>query len=180
MKPSLKQIFNNLFKDSTEEHFIDGTYISKYSEKILNGVAKAVYYTFLYIAFLMILAGIYCLFKGIYDAIQLSAYDGSSKFVAQSISFGFLALIVLLTWAVLTYGTGVLISSALRVLTNISLSLKMLNNRGGVQVQQPMLNQTHNYAAQNIKQTTKTYCPECGSMVPIGTKACPECGCPLA
>ena len=50
------------------------------------------------------------------------------------------------------------------------------NNQYSSLPQQPIQQQPQYTQPQ---QSSTALCPECGNMVPVGTKACPECGCPL-
>lgn len=164
--------FGNYIKE--ESLYVDGTHVSKYSEKVLNTVSLVIYYIFVVAAILWLCAGVFVFFYSMYEASTFSDYVSPSNIIWR----GFLTLIGAIIMAVLVYLAGVITYSYLRTLTNISLSLKRLNyNNAGLQ--QPMQQQAPKYNKQDTNQPSSTYCPECGNIIPTGIKSCPECGCPL-
>ena len=168
----------NLFKLGNyireESFYVDGTHVSKYSEKVLNTVSLVVYYIFVVAAILWLCAGVFVFIYSIYQALTFSAYISPNSIILQ----GLLALMGAIIMAVLVYLAGIITYSYLRTLTNISLSLKSLNyNNAGLL--QPMRQQMPNYSPQNTNQASTVTCPECGNIIPVGSKACPECGFPL-
>ena len=168
----------SLFKDITPSHYVDGTYISKYSEKVLNDWAKWIYYAGLIGAILAILVGIYLLFHGFYYAILSASHLGYyNETPGSAIGFGFLGLFLSVLYALASYGAGVIISSSIRVLCNISLSLKMLNDKGVIQ--QPIQKQQSSGITGNTHNNSPVTCPECGHSCEKGLSACPNCGYPF-
>ena len=71
----------------------------------------------------------------------------------------------------------VIISSSIRVLCNISLSLKMLNDKGVIQ--QPIQKQQSSGITGNTHNNSPVTCPECGHSCEKGLSACPNCGYPF-
>ena len=165
----MKKFFSMLFSRDVSA-FVDGTHVSKYSEKVLNTLATVIYYVSLISAIMIILAGIY-----VFLALLLSLGNGPYRSAPDDLLMAFVALIGSLFIGMCIFGTGVIISSAIRVLCNISLSLKLLTRSNSVQVQ-TMGNDT-NYTDKDYSTTVT--CPECGFSVQQGSKSCPECGCPL-
>lgn len=162
-KNKKKLFFKEYHKCVAEKsHAIDGTYISKYSEKVLNSVATMFYYIGVVAAIGMICFSVYFILYGIYLSL-----GGGNEWDSPSASF-FVAIYMFIL-AIVAYFAGVLAYSVLRTLTNISLSLKILvNNRPGSQ-QFP----------QNISAGSNKVCPDCGTINSVGRHYCSECGCPL-
>ncbi len=168
----------NLFKLGNyikeESFYVDGTNVSKYSEKVLNTVSLVVYYILVVVAILWLCVGVFAFLYSIYQAFAFSDYVSPNSIILR----GLLALIGAIIMAILVYLAGVVTYSYLRTLTNISLSLKMLNYNNGVLLQ-PKQQQMSNSAPQNKAQISTITCPECSNIIPIGSKTCPECGFPL-
>ena len=95
MKFNIKE-FNNFVTE--ESHFVDGTHISKNSEKILNTAAKFIYYASVISAIILIAIGIYAFVSCLVGAgmvidnpfisggdMVMSAFVGLFKFVLEGV-----------------------------------------------------------------------------------------------
>lgn len=149
----IKQFSDFVKEDS---HHVDGTHISKNSEKILNVTATVVYYLFLVAAISWLCAGVFGFIYSIYEAIL-----HAGKYSGEIIMLGILALIFAIVAAILFYLAGVVSYSYLRTLTNISLSLKMLNYK-----QAPM--QQYN---EQLYQNQPQYQQELNTQQPLADSA---------
>ncbi|MBR2147272.1 MAG: hypothetical protein IJ925_07630 [Muribaculaceae bacterium] len=175
----VQSFFNNILKGFTPSQEVDGTHISKYAEKICNIVATVAYYLGLGAGLLSIVGGVIVLLCGL--------FGGLSNDYQESIGFGFLFCLYLIGSGIGYFILMLVFSAFLRVITNISLSLKLLNEKRGI-VQQPAgqpvqqpVQQLSQYSQQPSPQSSPktTSCPECGSTITVGSRICPECGCPL-
>ena len=173
----VQSFFNKVFKGFTLSQEVDGTHISKYAEKICNIVATVAYYAGLCIGLLSIIGGVIALLYGL--------FGGFSNDYPDSVSQGFLFFIYLCGCGIVNFILLLVLAAFLRVITNISLSLKLFNENRGVMLQpagQPVQPMRHlaQHSQQPSPQSSKTTsCPECGSTITVGSRACPECGCPL-
>ncbi|MBQ6647642.1 MAG: hypothetical protein IJM66_02185 [Muribaculaceae bacterium] len=161
----MNKFFSMLFSKDATSAFVDGTHISKYSEKVLNTLAIIIYYASLVTAILIVGAGIIAF-------ISLLASAGNNPFRSASndITFAISALIGSIYIASCIFGTGFIISSAIRVICNISLSLKLLTRTGNAQVQSSASAINHPHE----DDSTTAACPECGCPVQQGIKSCPK------
>ena len=161
----MNKFFSMLFSKDATSAFVDGTHISKYSEKVLNTLAITIYYASLVTAILIVGAGIIAF-------ISLLASAGNNPFRSASndITFAISALIGSIYIASCIFGTGLIISSAIRVICNISLSLKLLTRTGNAQVQSSASAINHPHE----DDSTTAACPECGCPVQQGIKSCPK------
>ena len=165
----------NFLNFSTPSNNIDGTEITKDSERIINTYASVVYWILVAFAILHLLGGIIALFYSFTGrfAPEYNYSDFSNISVdynyGTSILIGFGLLIVACVIAALLYVGALLFKAMLNTICNMSLSLKVLalNAQPVQQSDQPTTN------------SGTTLCPECGSPVSQGIKFCAKCGYPL-
>ncbi len=169
MKFNIKE-FNNFVTE--ESHFVDGTHISKNSEKILNTAAKFIYYGSVISAIILIAFGIYAFVSCLAGAGMV--IDNPFISGGDIVMTAFFGLFHYVLEGVGAFISGVIIYSLIRMFCNISLSLKKLNENQVLP--QP---QSGTQPVQAVSGSQKRFCEECGKPIPAGAKSCPECGCPV-